>query len=88
MEKDYNIFLRAYPHLDLHGETTFSIVFIIKDFINDNIKLKNKQIVIVHGKGTYALKNKTHELLRENKLVNSFKVDPTNDGQTIVILKC
>lgn len=75
------------PHIDLHGETTDTIVYLINSFIRDNVKLKNKKIVIVHGKGSGALRKKTHELLKINRNVQKYWIDGFNDGQTIVELK-
>lgn len=75
-----------YPTLDIHGETEASIVALIHEFINDNIKLKNNYIEIIHGKGSGILRNKTHELLKNNILVKSYKLDNWNIGVTKVIL--
>ena len=79
-------FIDIYPSLDLHGEVTSMISFIINDFIQDNIKLGNKCIVIIHGIGTGKIKNKTHEILKENKNVIEYHVDNYNLGVTIVKL--
>lgn len=75
------------PCLNLHGETRDTITFPINDFINDNIKLKNEYIGIIHGRSSNILKNKTHEVLKKNKNVDSFKIDIFNPGLTIVKLK-
>ena len=80
-------FTARYPKLDIHGETTLTCIAIIKSFINDNYKLKNKNIIIIHGKGTGALKKTTHEYLKGHKLVEKYYIDGLNDGQTIVELK-
>jgi DNA mismatch repair protein MutS2 len=80
-------FTARYPKLDIHGETTLTCVAIIKSFINDNYKLKNKNIIIIHGKGTGALKKATHEYLKGHKMVEKYYIDGLNDGQTIVELK-
>lgn len=74
------------PHLDIHGETSSTCVALINEFINDNIKLKNNKIIIVHGKGTGILKKTTHELLKKNKKVAKYYIDGMNDGQTIIEL--
>lgn len=76
-----------YPTIDIHGESASSIVAIINDFITDNYKLKNLNIEIVHGKGEGILKRKTHEILQNNKLIESYKLDNWNLGVTKVILK-
>ena len=78
--------LNNYPKLDVHGETTDTVVFQVNDFINDHYKMKNKHIVIIHGKGTGLLRKKVHEILKENKLVEHYELDINNLGQTLVIL--
>ena len=78
--------LQKYPKIDVHGETTDTVVFIVNDFINDNYKLKNKYIVVIHGKGSGLLKNKVHELLKQNKKVKEFELDAMNLGQTLITL--
>ena len=86
MSKFINPFTANLPVLDLHGETRDSAAFLINDFIKDNIKLRHKQIIIIHGKGTNVLKNYVHEYLKKDSRVDSFYLD-FNIGQTIVILK-
>lgn len=75
------------PHLDIHGETEATCVAPITSFINDNIKLKNKKIIIIHGKGAGILKKATHELCKKNKNIEKYYIDGLNDGQTIIELK-
>ena len=76
-----------YPTLDLHGETTATLKFIVNDFINDNLKLQNEKIIIIHGKGSGIIRKATYEILKENKNVLNYKLDMFNDGQTFVELK-
>ena len=53
MEKIDNIlFIDRFPKLDLHGYTSDIAALAVNDFINDNIKMKNEIIVIIHGIGT------------------------------------
>lgn len=79
-----NIFTSNLPTLDLHGYDRESARVAIIDFINDNKKMKNDTIIIVHGKGTGILKQTTHSLLSKNKNVKEYKIDYFNDGSTIV----
>lgn len=74
------------PTLDLHGEISSISRVMIKDFLKDNIKLKNKYVVIVHGKGNGIIKKITHEVLKEDKKVLDYKIVYYNDGATIVKL--
>lgn len=75
------------PALDLHGESSDIAKILINDFINDNIKLKNNFIVIIHGKGMGILKRTTHEVLKNNKFVLKYKLYYYNDGMTLVELR-
>ena len=79
-------FLVNLPSIDLHGEIVDSARVLINDFINDNIKLRNYKIVIVHGKGSYILKDFVHDYLKKDKRVDNYYLD-INTGQTIVELK-
>ena len=74
------------PTLDLHGETRDIGLVLVKEFICDNYKLKNKKIVIIHGKGQGIIKDMVHKELRVNKLVQDYKIDSFNTGTTIVYL--
>ncbi len=81
----YNdIFLNILPSLDLHGDTSDMIEVLIREFLNDNYKLKNFKVVIVHGKGEGILKRKTHEILSRDKRVVKYYLDGFNTGCTIV----
>lgn len=79
-------FTFRFPHLDIHGETTTTCIAIINSFIKDNLKLRNKNIIIIHGKGSGALKKATHEHLKHHRYVKKYYLDGMNDGQTIVEL--
>ncbi|MEF2690129.1 MAG: Smr/MutS family protein [Bacilli bacterium] len=74
------------PTLDLHGEICDIARVLINDFISDNIKEKNKVIVIIHGKGSGKIKKITHEVLKENRSVLEYKTSYFNDGMTLVKL--
>ena len=81
------IFLDSYPSLDLHGYDREMARVAINDFINDNIKMGNEFIAIVHGLGTGILKKQTVETLKQNKKVIAFKQDNFNSGCTLVQIK-
>lgn len=81
-----NPFIARFPQIDIHGETSATCIAVIKSFINDNIKLKNKNIIIIHGKGRGILKKATHQYLKSCKNVKKYYIDGLNDGQTIIEL--
>lgn len=78
---------KIYPTLDLHGEYSFSAKELTKEFVNDNITLKNKKICIIHGIGEGILRKSVHEVLKMDKRIKSYKVDFMNPGCTIVEIK-
>lgn len=75
------------PTLDLHGTDRDYARVLINDFIKDNYNIKNNKVIIVHGVGTGIIRKTTQETLKKNKLVDSYKIDNFNDGQTIVNIK-
>ena len=79
--------LNNLPSLDLHGEYVESALILTKEFINDNIILKNEEIVIVHGIGEDILRKSIHDYLKNEKKVKEFKRDFFNPGMTIVKLR-
>ncbi len=76
-----------YPSIDLHGEYAFSAKELTKEFLDDNIILKNKKICIIHGIGQGILKNTVHEILKHDKRIKRYYVDFMNPGCTIVEFK-
>ncbi len=74
------------PTLDLHGETRFSSRVLLKEFINDNKKLNNKLIIVIHGVGKGIIKEEIHKNLKTNKDVKAYKQDIFNKGVTIIEL--
>lgn len=75
------------PFIDLHGETREVSRILVNSFIKESIIQRNYKIVVVHGRGTGALKKEVHDLLKHHKAVERFYLDFMNDGCTIVELK-
>lgn len=75
------------PTLDLHGMDRDYARILINDFVRDNYEMKNETIIIIHGIGTGIIRKTTQETLRKNKLVEIYKIDNFNAGQTIVKLR-
>ena len=86
MSKDYNPFLSVLPTIDIHGLNRDMVKYILDDFIKDNIKLNNKKIVIIHGKGKGILYNEVHFLLKIDKRVKNYYLDGFNTGLTVIEL--
>lgn len=75
------------PSLDLHGIDRDYAKILINDFINDNYKIKNKRVIIIHGIGTGIIRKTTQEVLKNNKLVENYKIDNFNPGMTVVDIR-
>ena len=76
-----------YPTLDLHGEYLDNAIILVREFISDNIVLKNEYIIVIHGIGTDTLRRGIHDYLKHEKRVVSYKRDFFNPGETIIKLK-
>lgn len=74
------------PHLDLHGETLSTVDYIVNTFINDNYKLHNRYIAIIHGWNSTIIRDHVHQMLKNDKRVIKYYVDIQNIGQTIIEL--
>lgn len=72
------------PHLDLHGETAIMAKILTSEFVEDNYKLGNRELAIIHGIGKGILKKEVHNVLRESKKVLEFGLDNFNSGCTLV----
>ena len=55
------------PKLDLHGEVVAMVEVLVNEFINDNKKMKNEYIIIIHGKSTNILTEEVSKVLKKNK---------------------
>ena len=76
-----------YPSVDMHGLDRESARVLTDDFVKENIKLGNKKIIIIHGKGSHIVKQSVHQELNKNQYVEDYKLDNFNDGITVVSLK-
>ena len=75
------------PQIDLHGYDRDYARIQINEFIRDNYNMKKQKVAIIHGIGTGILRKTTHETLKRNNLVYSYKLDNFNSGTTIVEIK-
>ena len=75
------------PMLDLHGLDRDYARILINDFIRDHYRIGTEKIVIIHGNGTGILKKTTQNTLKNNKMVENYKIDNFNSGMTIVLLR-
>lgn len=87
MELKDIIYIDSLPTIDLHGYDRDTARVKTLEFINDNIKMKNEIICIIHGRGTGIVKNEVHNTLKKSKDVLDYKLFYNNIGSTIVKIK-
>lgn len=75
------------PEIDLHGEDRIGAMIKIKEFLNDNYKLGNREVAIVHGLGKGILKKQVFDILKNDNRVEKFNLDMFNEGCTLVRLR-
>ncbi len=75
------------PKLDLHGEPTSMVGVLVNQFIYDNYLIKNKTLIIIHGKSTNILTKEVHKVLKKNPYVKEYKLNNWNLGETLVEIK-
>lgn len=86
MNKIGSPFLNILPSLDVHGFTSETVYVPVNDFINDNIKLKNNKILIIHGLGKKVLSNQIKQSFSRDKRVKKLYISSENLGCTIIEL--
>ena len=73
--------------IDLHGEDKIGARIKVKAFLNDNYKLGNREIAIIHGLGKGILKREILDILSHDKRVEEYNIDRFNEGCTLAKLK-
>lgn len=87
MKRYSSPFLNILPSLDVHGHTRETVIYPVSDFINDNIKLRNNKIVIIHGIGYGILSKEIKRVFSKDKRVKNIYISSENAGCTIIELK-
>ena len=80
----------AARELDIRGLETLEAEGVVENFLSAAVMGKLETVVIIHGKGTGALRKAVHDILRRNKAVKSFRLGVYGEGEsgvTVVTLK-
>jgi DNA mismatch repair protein MutS2 len=70
--------------LDLHGMTVAEAVAALDGFLNDALLAGHAEVRVIHGRSGGRLKAAVHARLKQLAVARSFRVDPANEGVTIV----
>jgi DNA mismatch repair protein MutS2 len=77
---------RASSEIDLHGLTVEEALARAEHALNDAILADVAQVRFIHGRSGGRIRAALHRRLREIPSVRHFRVDPGNEGVTIVEL--
>ena len=76
--------------LDIRGMETLEAESVVETFLSTAVMGHLETVTIIHGKGTGALRNAVHDILRRNKNVKSFRLGVYGEGEngvTVVTMK-
>ena len=80
----------ASRELDIRGMETLEAESVGETFLSTAVMGHLETVTIIHGKGTGALRNAVHDILRRNKNVKSFRLGVYGEGEngvTVVTMK-
>ena len=80
----------ASRELDIRGMETLEVESVVETFLSTAVMGHLETVTIIHGKGTGALRNAVHNILRRNKNVKSFRLGVYGEGEngvTVVTMK-
>ena len=74
--------LTVSPEINLIGMTTDEARPVLEKYLDDAYLAHISPVRVVHGRGTGALKNMTHDYLRKLKYVDSYRLGVFGEGDT------
>ena len=80
----------ASRELDIRGMETLEAESVVETFLSTAVMGHLETVTIIHGRGTGALRNAVHDILRRNKNVKSFRLGVYGEGEngvTVVTMK-
>ena len=74
--------LEAMPmEVDLRGMDTVEAVCVLDRYLDEAMRSNLRQVRIIHGKGTGALRTAVHQELKKNKYVKKFRLGVYGEGE-------
>ena len=68
--------------VDLRGMMTDEAIPVMERYLDSALMAKLKQVTIIHGKGTGALRQAVQQSLKRNKAVKSYRLGVFGEGET------
>lgn len=76
----------AAASIDLHGRTVAEAEADLDAFLNDALLAGHAEVRVIHGRSGGRVRAAVHARLKQLPSVRAFRVDPRNEGVTIVSL--
>ncbi len=76
--------------VDLRGMTSDEAILVMERYLDSAVMAKLKQVTVIHGKGTGALRQAVQNALKHNRQVKSFRIGNFSEGEmgvTVVELR-
>ncbi len=76
--------------VDLRGMTSDEAILVMERYLDSAVMAKLKQVTVIHGKGTGALRQAVQSALKHNRQVKSFRIGNFGEGEmgvTVVELR-
>ena len=67
--------------IDLRGMDTVEAVCVLDRYLDEAMRSNLRQVRIIHGKGTGALRTAVHQELKKNKYVKKFRLGVYGEGE-------
>ena len=80
----------APTELDIRGMETLEAESVVENYLSSAVMAHLQTVTIIHGKGTGALRQAVHTLLRRSRMVKDFRLGVYGEGEsgvTVVTLK-
>lgn len=81
------IVLPIEPVLDLHPFRPAEVKELVTDWLGECVARGWSEVRVIHGKGTGALREKVHSVLRKHPNVESFTLDPGRSGWGATVIR-
>jgi len=81
---------KSKTELDLHGKTVSEALRLVNQFLKDSYYAHERQVLIIHGKGTGTLRTEIQKFLKNHPFVESFTTANMfhgDEGATSVYIK-
>jgi len=72
--------------VDLRGMDTIEAVCVLDNYIDSAMRSGLKQIRIIHGKGTGAVRAAVHQALKKNKFIKTYRLGVYGEGENGVTI--